>query len=129
MGELPHKFIKPYEVQDLFSGKGDNKLIYGCVIEAQDYCVRKDGGAFSLEDYHQNPQAYTSVFHEKFAPFATAIVNGIYWEERFPRLLTVDHLQTLMNDPKSRLLTIADISCDIKVVLSIYSKFILIGIY
>ena len=53
------------------------------------------------------------MFHERIAPHLTALVNGIYWEARFPRLLTNDQMRDLHNSKKSRLLAIADISADI----------------
>jgi len=42
-------------------------------------------------------------------------VNGIYWEPKYPRLLTVDQTAALLARPDNRLICIADISCDIEV--------------
>jgi len=42
-------------------------------------------------------------------------VNGIYWEPKYPRLLTVDQTAALLARPDNRLIGIADISCDIEV--------------
>lgn len=84
-------------------------------MEAADYCVHNDGNPFTVEEYSSHPERFTSNFYEKLAPFATAIVNGIYWEARFPRLLTKKQTQDLLDNPSCRLLSIADISCDIEV--------------
>lgn len=63
------------------------------------------------------PESFTSIFHEQFAPHATAIINGIYWEPKYPRLLTSEQAGNLLSNQASRLVTIADISCDINVLL------------
>ena len=39
-------------------------------------------------------------------------VNCMYWEQRFPRLLTSKELLNLRRTGRSRLLVIADITCD-----------------
>lgn len=85
------------------------------MLGAQDYCIRKDGKPFKLDEYMATPEAFISVFHERFAPYATAIINGIYWEPKYPRLLTREQVGNLLSNQASRLVTIADISCDINV--------------
>ena len=50
---------------------------------------------FSKSDYYKNPHLYKSVFAEKVAPYASAIVNGIYWDQNFPRLLTIKQMEKL----------------------------------
>jgi alpha-aminoadipic semialdehyde synthase len=92
----------------------DAKRVYGCIVTAKDYAKRTDGGQFEISDFMANPQNYTSNFHEKIAPYATMLVNGIYWDSRFPRLLTKDQVTELYVRKNLRLLSIADISCDIK---------------
>ena len=53
-------------------------------------------------------------FFLKIAPYATMIVNGIFWDERYPRLLTIEQTRELALQNRLRLLQVADISCDIK---------------
>jgi alpha-aminoadipic semialdehyde synthase len=43
------------------------------------------------------------------------IVNGIFWDEKYPRLLTKEQMKTLAQENRLRLLQVADISCDINV--------------
>jgi hypothetical protein len=45
------------------------------------------------------------------------LIHGSYWDSRFPRLLTNEQLGMIQANPnnKHRLLSVADISCDIKV--------------
>ena len=66
----------------------------------------------------------------QIAPFATVIVNGIYWQPKQPRLLTTADAKTVLRktaptDPEAeipgvprlphRLLAICDISADLHV--------------
>ena len=70
------------------------------------------GGTFSLQDYYQHPEKYRA----KFFPYVqhmTVMVNCIYWEPKYPRLITCAELRTLWSGPKPRLKVIADITCDI----------------
>ena len=41
------------------------------------------------------------------------LINGIYWDSRFPRLLTKQQARDLDLQGRLPILTIADISCDI----------------
>lgn len=82
-------------------------------MEAKDYCQHLDGQQFSMAEYLANPERFRSIFVERLAPYTTALINGIYWEANFPRLLTIQDADKLLTNPASKLVTIADISCDI----------------
>ncbi|ORY48201.1 hypothetical protein BCR33DRAFT_757622 [Rhizoclosmatium globosum] len=111
---LPHEWVKPQDLPALLANKDyDNKKVYGVRVDMQDYIVRKDGGAFSRQEYLSNPELYESVFHERIAPYASFISNGIFWDERYPRLLTKEQAKELAVQGRLRLLQLADISCDI----------------
>ncbi|KAJ3328333.1 hypothetical protein HDU76_010155, partial [Blyttiomyces sp. JEL0837] len=111
---LPHTWVKAGDLKKLVEDKNfDNHKVYGCQVEMEDYIVKKDGGPFSREEYLAHPERFTSVFHEKIAPYATMIVNGIFWDERYPRLLTKEQTRKLAKENRLRLLQVADISCDI----------------
>lgn len=100
----------------------NNKMIYGCVIEAKDYCRHRYGQPFEFEEYKEKPELYESTFSRDLAPHATAIVNGIYWEPKYPRILTRQDAERLANNPQSKLVSIADISCDINGSIEITHK-------
>lgn len=108
---LPHQFLKPSDLPHL-SHKHTDNIVYGCVIEPADYLVDSNG-QFDLEQFQHNPKTFQSLFHERIAPYATVIINGIYWEKRFPRLLSKIELKDMIVSGKSRLVSVADISCDI----------------
>lgn len=109
---LPHEWI---EAKDLKSKMTElkNDRIYGCLVEAKDYISHKDSIDFNYEEYLNTPERFESHFHEAIAPYSTVIINGIYWEEKYPRLLTREQFKQLKSEKECKLLSIADISCDI----------------
>eukprot|EP00052_Salpingoeca_macrocollata_P021812 m.187847 g.187847 ORF g.187847 m.187847 type:complete len:908 (-) comp21632_c0_seq1:68-2791(-) len=109
--ELPHEFIDPSELEEVV-GSGDSRTCYGVMLKREHLAQPIDPSqAFNKEHYTEHPEEYRPVFHEKVAPYITALVNGMYWDARFPKLLTQPQMQQLMRDG-SRMLAIADISAD-----------------
>jgi alpha-aminoadipic semialdehyde synthase len=66
---------------------------------------------FELQDYYDHPEKYRGTF-ERYVPYLTMIVNCIYWEEKYPRLVTKAYLKQLYSTGQPRLRVIGDISCD-----------------
>ncbi|RKO88157.1 Saccharopine dehydrogenase-domain-containing protein [Blyttiomyces helicus] len=111
---LPHEWVSPDELKSLVEGNSwSHHKVYACQVKPQDYLVQKDGSAYNREHYHKHPEAYQSTFHEKVAPYVTMLVNGIFWDQRYPRLLTKQQAKELAEEGKFRMLSLADISCDI----------------
>ncbi|CAI7846614.1 unnamed protein product [Closterium sp. NIES-54] len=129
---LPHHFVKPADLPQLLvrkppaHGHGldpSQKVIYACVVEAKDMVEPIDKAAhptFDKEHYYAHPDQYRPIFHETIAPYATVIVNCMYWEHRFPRLLSNEQLKALATATDSegravpmRLVGVADITCDV----------------
>ena len=69
---------------------------------------------FKLQEYYDHPKLYRGRFYTHL-PHLTVLVNGIYWEPKYPRLVTRELLRDLygQND-RPRLRVIGDISCDIE---------------
>ncbi|XP_057538815.1 alpha-aminoadipic semialdehyde synthase isoform X2 [Amaranthus tricolor] len=120
---LPHTFVDPSRLPELFETVGcQNRSsrvskrifkVYGCVVTSKDMVEPKDSNrTFNKEDYYSHPEHYSPIFHERIAPFASVIVNCMYWEPRFPRLLTNQQLQDVINK-RCPLIGIADITCDL----------------
>lgn len=66
-------------------------------------------------EYYARPEQFHPVFHETLAPYATAVINCMYWERRFPRLLSNQQLRELAQRPGGmKLLGVADITCDVE---------------
>ena len=85
------------------------------VFKEQDMVEPKsDDAQFVLQDYYQRPENYRGVF-EKYLPHMDLLMNTIYWEERYPRLVTKKWAKTQYGpDKHPRLQVIGDISCDIE---------------
>ncbi|KAJ4792712.1 Lysine ketoglutarate reductase/saccharopine dehydrogenase [Rhynchospora pubera] len=117
---LPHTFVGVDQLPELYMGTDKNSKstkrvfqVYGCIITSQDMVAPKDPTkSFSKADYYTHPEHYNPVFHERVAPYASVIVNCMYWEKRFPRLLSTKQLQDLVKRG-CPLLGVCDITCDI----------------
>ncbi|KAG6488659.1 hypothetical protein ZIOFF_049908 [Zingiber officinale] len=119
---LPHTFVDAQKLPEIVAMVKDGAKhtrskrffqVYGCVVTCQDMVAPKDSTKiFNKEDYYAHPDHYYPVFHEKIAPYTSVIVNCMYWERRFPRLLTTIQLKELMNKG-CPLIGISDITCDI----------------
>ncbi len=75
----------------------------------------KEGQRFDRQDYFKNPQSYESIFAKKIAPYSRFLLNGIFWNTQYPRLLTIKDTQSLAIAKQLPLLTLSDVSCDINV--------------
>lgn len=116
---LPHQYIAPEELPNLANlikqGVKPRNVLYGVVCTAKDM-VRHNAHpeqAFDKADYYRHPTNYASVFHETVIPHTTLFVNGIYWDNRFPRLITKEQIKELRATGNHKLKAVADISCDI----------------
>jgi alpha-aminoadipic semialdehyde synthase len=75
---------------------------------------RNADAQFVLQDYYQRPENYRGVF-ARHLPYLDVLLNTIYWEERYPRLVTASWAKTAYGgDEPARLQVIGDISCDIE---------------
>ena len=108
---LPHIHISPEELPDLKSSYENH---FYKVIFKEEHMVKPKhrGHAFDLDEYYTYPEAYRPRFTE-FLPYLTILINGIYWEEKYPRLVTKSFLKKQQSAEKLKLLVIGDISCDI----------------
>jgi alpha-aminoadipic semialdehyde synthase len=66
---------------------------------------------FELDDYYRHPEKFKSQFF-RFIPHLTMLVNGIYWDPRYPRLITKDYTEELFREGDPKLKVIGDITCD-----------------
>lgn len=93
------------------SGNWDKHCLYKVVFTEKEMVKPKDASkSFDLWEYYTNPTVYISDF-EKYMDKITLLVNGAYWDDRYPRLVTKNYLRRNYND-QHPLKVIADISCD-----------------
>lgn len=77
-------------------------------LGSADYHVRKEGGHFNREEFHKNPERYSSDFL-KFTKTADILMAGAFWNPKAPVLFTKEEMQS----PDFKIKIIADITCDI----------------
>ncbi len=110
---LPVEEISPEELPDLHR-HASPRVIYKVVFGKKDRYRHREGRPFSDQEFQEHPERFESRMPE-FLPYLTVLVNGIYWEERYPKLVTRDHLRELWQHQKNpKLLVIGDITLDIE---------------
>ncbi len=98
------------------SARGSGKPPLLRVVFKEEDMVRPvaPDGKFELQDYYQHPAKYRGCFAEHL-PYLDVLMNTIYWDERYPRLVTRDWARENYGpDRHARLQVIGDISCDIE---------------
>lgn len=123
--ELPHEYVTPSALRKV-AEHGDTNKIYACQVRRRHHLERKEDGVFDPEEYDQHPERYISTFSKKIAPYASIIINGIYWAVDSPKLLTIPDAKYLLRPANTpwlpisvgapalphRMLAICDISAD-----------------
>ncbi len=112
-GLLPIKEISPEELLTLKERKNlPNNVLYKVVFKEWDLSQPKDDvKEFELVDYYSHPERYKSVF-EPYIPHLTVLMNCMYWDDRYPRIVTKDYLEKLFSTGKPKLTVIGDVTCD-----------------
>jgi alpha-aminoadipic semialdehyde synthase len=116
---LPMEVIEPSDLSDVVDGPGASRyVVFGTTFREQ-HIVEPLEGEFDCRKYYECPDNYRPIF-EKSLPYLSVLVNGIYWDARYPRLVTKAALQKLWVArerelaQQPRLKVIGDISCDIE---------------
>lgn len=112
---LPYVEVRPEDLNDFIKeGKFSNRVVYKCEFRKPDiYEYGPKHDLFDLHELELHPDEYQTVF-EKFVPFLSLLINGIYWEPRFPKLVTKEFMRSIFaatDNPKLKV--IGDITCDI----------------
>lgn len=113
---LPMRQITPAELLTLNEREDlDRNVIYKVVFKEEDTVEPiAEGHSFDLAEFFQHPERYRSRF-DRYLPHLTVLVNCIYWDVRYPRLLTKETARQLYgSDAPPKLRVIGDISCDIE---------------
>ncbi|PAV69441.1 hypothetical protein WR25_09044 isoform A [Diploscapter pachys] len=119
---LPHEYVDVRTLPKV-AKKGQLNKVYGCVVTRADHMVPKNGGVFDKAEFNEHPERYTSRFATEIAPYSSVIINGVYWDQRSPRLITNPDAKSLFTPVQKydtpgtptlphRLIAICDISAD-----------------
>ncbi len=110
---LPCQQISADKLLDLDLEKLPNNVIYKVVFKEMHLVENiKNKNIFELSDYYAHPEKYRSTF-DKYVDKLSLLINAMYWDTRYPRLITNEYLKENYSD-KHSLLVIGDITCDPK---------------
>jgi alpha-aminoadipic semialdehyde synthase len=110
---LPIKEILPDELFNLHTHTHlPDNIVYKVVFK-EEHLVEpiNPDEKFDLHDYYTHPEKYKSAF-EKYLPYLTVLVNCIYWDPKYPRLLTKDYTEQMFKAGTPKLTVVGDITCD-----------------
>ena len=105
--------VDPFDLPAL-AVKGDRHAVYR-VMFREEHMVEPNeiGRRFDLKEYFDRPELYRSKF-EDHLPHLSVLLNCIYWDTRYPRLVTKPWLkQAFGAGRRPKFVAIGDISCDI----------------
>lgn len=104
---LPHEVLTMEDLPQVYQEKSPSRYkVYGVAAEKKDLYVRIDGKRpscqFDRKDFFDNPHLYESQFASNIAPYLNVFVNSIFWDPRFPRLLTKRDMRDLYRSGNER---------------------------
>jgi alpha-aminoadipic semialdehyde synthase len=109
---LPGMYVSPEELIEL--EKRDNlpdNIIYKTVFKEEHIVAPNAGQPFELQDYYDHPEKYDSQF-ERYLPHLSVLMNCMYWDDRYPRIVTKDYLKKVFREGAPKLTVIGDVTCD-----------------
>ncbi|CAI2368316.1 unnamed protein product [Moneuplotes crassus] len=100
----------PAESLEAIDQLDSSKMYY--VELGRKHFLQKDGKCeFSHEDYTLNKSDYENVFCQKYLSKLSVLALSIAWTPEYPPLITKEGIDSLLNDPHSRLMAIGDLAC------------------
>lgn len=112
---LPCVEVAPDDLASFVDSNGSLCDRVAKVVYHEEHLVERIDGSsnFELQEYYDRPELYRSAF-EPHLELLSVLVNGIYWNDKYPRLADVEQLRTLFNSPSPpRLIAVGDITCDV----------------
>ncbi len=110
---LPVEQVSPKELLTLEQRSDlSNKKVYQIVFKEEDLSKPlEEGKAFELQEYYQHPERFEGQF-EQYIPHLSILMNCMYWDDRYPRIVTKDYLEGLYKKDTPKLTVIGDVTCD-----------------
>ena len=122
MSCLGAEFITPNELENFNPGPEAKFKVYCVVFPTNSLYARNSDGGFDRSEYQTHPELYRSVFVEKFARKISVLIHTPYYENKYPRVLTINEMKSLKEEG-SKLLGVCDISCDLHGGIEFCNKF------
>lgn len=112
---LPVREISAHDLTLLTQGQTAlNNALYKVVFKEEDMVKRVEAKRpFNLQEYYQHPERYQGAF-ERYLAHLSVLVNAIYWDTAYPRLVTKAAIKKMYEKSQPRLRVIGDISCDVE---------------
>lgn len=110
---LPVKEISPEELPALRNKTSlPNNVVYKVVFKEKHLAVPKEADKdFDLQEYYRYPERFEGVF-EQYLPHLNVLMNCMYWDDRYPRIVTKDFLENSWKTGGIPLEVIGDVTCD-----------------
>ncbi len=106
--------VTPDDLHALFSEKNiyNNNSIYKVIFKEKDLSEPLEKGMeFNLQEYYNHPELFKGKF-EKYIQYLTILMNCMYWDDRYPRIVTKDFLNEYFKKENPKLIVIGDVTCD-----------------
>ncbi len=113
---LPVREISPEELPSVTERSDCSRNIVYKVVFREEHLAEPISveNRFELQDYYRHPGKYRARF-DRYLLYLSIFMNCIYWEERYPRLVTKRYLRRLYGGAeRPRLRVIGDITCDVE---------------
>ena len=117
--KLPVIELEPADLEDFYYNRSEEfsqHHVYKVVFKEEHMVTPiKEGDVFDLQDYYKyGSEKYKGVFDQNI-PYLSILMNGIYWSDKYPRLLTKKKAKDIYQSKLLvRLQVVGDISCDIE---------------
>lgn len=111
---LPITEISPDELESLDKSPNlPSNVVYRVTFKEGHLSKLKEGNnvGFDLQDYYKHPEKYENQF-EPYIPHLTILMNCMYWDDNYPRIVTKDYLEKLYSKGEPKLKVIGDVTCD-----------------
>lgn len=107
---LPHEIISVEDLPRLYetlSASRDavspQRQVYLCPVGLSDvFQHRTNPGPFDRDHFQNHPGEYRSLFASRVVPYVHGIYNAVYWDPRFPRLLTKEQMKKIVQRGNER---------------------------
>ena len=111
LGAVP---TAPTDLDGIFARPADRHAAYKVVFAEHDTVVRRDSSAcFALDEFVHQPELYEGVF-ERWLPRLAVLINCVFWDTQYPRLMTRAAARRLFGAAAPPLLrVVGDVSLDI----------------
>lgn len=101
--QLPHVKVAAKDLHNFCAdpqNKKSNKQIVICQFGTSDLVKHKDGKPYDKEHYRNNPEQYIDCFKD-YLDCVSWLINGIYWEAKYPIVLGKKDLKAAVEAGKS----------------------------